>query len=104
MYYSELIQIIDEILNGKIDRKNIGKYLIETFDYERIYDSDDELLTNAFFTLTHYASGEEEINKTEWTYLMDCLMGKSEFSIEKRYVTTYPYKDNYLDSYMICRQ
>lgn len=92
VYYNELIQIIDEILKDKIDKKGIGKYLSETFDYEKIYDSDDELLTDAFFTLTHYASGEEEINKTEWTYLMDCLLGKSEYSLEKKLVITYPWK------------
>ena len=60
--------------------------------YKRqIYDSDEELITDAFFTLKHYASGEEEVSKDEWMYFLECLAGKREYNMEaKMSITTKP--------------
>ena len=67
------------------------EYLIDMFDCEKIYDSDDEMVTDAFFTLKHYASGEEDISKEEWLYFWDCLSGKCEYSVkEKMRITAKP--------------
>ena len=40
-----------------------------------LYDSDEELITDAFFTLKHYVSGDEEVSKDEWMYFLECLAG-----------------------------
>ncbi len=84
MYYKELSILIEKILYGKIEKESIEEYLIDSFDYEAIYNSDDILLTDTFFTLIHYASGEERINNTEWVYLNDCLLGKRKYSIDEK--------------------
>ena len=41
MYYNEFIQIIEKILNDKIAKKNLDKYLIYPFDIEKTSESDD---------------------------------------------------------------
>lgn len=44
-----------------------------------------------FFTLKHYASGEEEVSKDEWMYFLECLAGKREYNMEaKMSITTKP--------------
>ena len=74
-----------------IDKNVLMEYLIDDFDCEKIYDSDEELITDAFFTLKHYASGEEEVSKDEWMYFLECLTGKREYNMEaKMSITTKP--------------
>ena len=91
MYYNEFIQIIEKILTEKITKNNLEEYLIYSFDSDKIYESDDVLLTDVFFTLKHYGSGEEIISKNEWIYLKKCLLGECEYSIdEKMRITTKP--------------
>ena len=49
------------------------------------------LLTDVFFSLKHYASGEEIISKNEWIFLKKCLLGECEYSVdEKMRITTKP--------------
>ncbi|SFU74666.1 hypothetical protein [Butyrivibrio sp. M55] len=84
MYYDELVQLIEKVLNGDFEKKVLEQYMEETFDFEKIYDSDDELLTDVFFTLKHYLSGEEEVNKKEWLYLKKCLLGRCGYSMEEK--------------------
>ena len=87
MYHNEMEKIIEKVVKGDID-KNV---LMEYFDCEKIYDSDEELITDAFFTLKHYASGEEEVSKDEWMYFLECLAGKREYNMEtKMCITTKP--------------
>ena len=89
MYYNEFIMIIKEILKGSFENSRLLDSLMDMFDCEKIYDSDDELITDVFFTLKHYASGEEDVQKEEWIYFLDCLLGKCEYSIkEKMRITT----------------
>lgn len=91
MYYNEFKMIIEKILKGDFDKKLLGEYLIDTFDCEKIYDSDDIMVTDAFFSLKHYLSGEEDIRKEEWLYFLDCLSGKCEYSIERKmHIKTKP--------------
>ena len=91
MYYNEFIKIINKILSENINKKNLTEYLIDSFDCEKIYESDDALLTDVFFSLKHYASGEEEIGKDEWLFFIECLLGEREYSIdEKMRITTMP--------------
>ncbi len=91
MYHNEIKKIIEKILKGEMDKYVLMEYLINNFDCEKIYDSDEELITDAYFTLKHYASGEEDVPENEWMYFLECLAGRSEYSIEgKMCITTKP--------------
>ena len=92
MYYDELKMIIEKVVKYNIKKDILMEYIINTFDCKKIYDSDDQLVTDAYFTLKHYAIGEESIDKKEWLYFLDCLTGRCEYNIEeKRKITTMPY-------------
>ena len=87
----QMEKIIEKVVKGDIDKNVLMEYLIDYFDCEKIYDSDEELITDAFFTLKHYASGEEEVSKDEWMYFLECLAGKREYNMEaKMSITTKP--------------
>lgn len=88
MYHNEMEKIIEKVVKGDIDKNVLMEYLIDDFDCEKIYDSDEELITDAFFTLKHYASGEEEVSKDEWLYFLECLAGKREYNMEAKMSTT----------------
>ena len=91
MYHNEMEKIIEKVVKGDIDKNVLMEYLIDDFDCEKIYDSDEELITDAFFTLKHYASGEEEVSKDEWMYFLEFLAGKREYNMEaKMSITTKP--------------
>lgn len=83
-YYNEFKIIIEKILKGNFEKNLLIEYLIDMFDCEKIYDSDDEMATDVFLTLKHYASGEEDVSKEEWLYFLDCLTGKCEYSVEEK--------------------
>lgn len=92
MYHNEIKKIIEGVVKGDIDKCVLMEYL-EDFDCEKIYDSDEELITDAFFTLKHYASGEEDISKDEWLYFLECLAGKREYNMETKVsITTKPHR------------
>ena len=84
MYYNELVQIIEKILSGDYEKQVLELYMEEIFDFGKIYDSDDELLTDVFFTIKHYLCGEDEVTKKEWLYLENCLLGKGTYSMEEK--------------------
>ena len=87
----QMEKIIEKVVKGDIDKNVLMEYLIDDFDCEKIYDSDEELITDAFFTLKHYASGEEEVSKDEWMYFLECLAGEREYNMEaKMSITTKP--------------
>ena len=66
MYHNEIKRIIEKILKGEVDKYVLMEYLTNNFDCEKIYDSDEELVTDAYFTLKHYASGEEDVAENEF--------------------------------------
>lgn len=84
MYHNKFIQIIEKILKENLKKNLLSEYLIDMFDCEKIYDSDDELVTDVFLTLKHYASGEEDVSKEEWIFFLNCLLGKCEYSLEEK--------------------
>jgi hypothetical protein len=53
-------------------------------DCEKIYDSNEEVVTDAFFALKHYASGEEDVGEDEWLYFLECLTGRREYNMEEK--------------------
>jgi hypothetical protein len=84
MYYNEFKEVLQLILQGTIDKNEILNYLIEKIDCELIYNTDDRLLSDIYFSLKHYATGEEMISKEEWMYFMDCLEGKRKFNFDEK--------------------
>lgn len=94
MYYNDFKNIIEKVLMENISGRLLMDLIIDTFDCELIYDSQDILLTDIYFTLKHYASGEEMIGKQEWEYFMECLDGRRIYNIlEKMSITTKSIKD-----------
>ena len=91
MYNIEFETLIKKIVDKKLEKDKILEYLMDVVECDKIYDSDDEMVTDIYFTLKHYASGEEEISKEEWQYFLDCLSGKCEYNMEEKiYTTTKP--------------
>lgn len=84
MYHNEIKKIMEKLVKGDIDKYVLMEYLINNFDCEKIYDSDEEMITDAFFTLKHYASGEEDVSEGEWLYFLECLEGRREYNIEEK--------------------
>ena len=78
-------------MSENIDKNYLEEYLNDSLDCEKIYESDDALLTDVFFSLKHYASGEEEIGENEWLFFMECLLGERKYNLdEKMHITTKP--------------
>ena len=48
MYHNEIKRIIEKILKGEVDKYVLMEYLINNFDCEKIYDSDEELVADAY--------------------------------------------------------
>ena len=46
-------KIIEKVVKGDIDKNVLMEYLIDDFDCEKIYDSDEELITDAFFKINY---------------------------------------------------
>ena len=91
MYNIEFETLIKKIVDKKLEKDKILEYLMDVVECDKIYDSDDEMVTDIYFTLKHYANGEEEISKEEWQYFLDCLSGKCEYNMEEKiYTTTKP--------------
>ena len=58
--------------------------LAKSVDCTKIYESEDRLAADAYFSLLHYAAGEEEIPPAEWEYFLDCLNGDREYRLEDK--------------------
>ena len=49
-----------------------------------IYATDDLLVTDSYFSLLHYATGEEMVTDVEWKYFLDCLIGNRVYSLDEK--------------------
>lgn len=49
-----------------------------------IYASDDMLVTNSYFSLLHYVSGEEMVTDDEWKYFLECLNGDRNYGLDDK--------------------
>jgi len=75
--------MIAEILAGGADMRALREEL-HKIDVEEIYEGDNILHSDAYFTLAHYINGEEEIREIEWAYLFMCLNGEEKFSLDTK--------------------
>lgn len=78
-------EILEKIVKNEINKSILRKYLINNFDYEKIYDCNEMIITDVFFSLKHYAEEEENIEQAEWIYLLECLEGKRTYNLEEKY-------------------
>lgn len=42
------------------------------------------LLVDIYFSLKHFASGEEKLKNKEWIYFLECLGGKQKYLLEDK--------------------
>ena len=91
MYYHELERIIQKVLEGVIGKEQLMEFLMDTFDCEKICDSNDLLVSDAYFCLMHYASGEENIVAEEWKYFLECFQGIRKYNMNEKNRIIAPY-------------
>ena len=46
------------------------------------------LVTDSYFSLLHFATGEEMVTDAEWKYLLDCLNGNRIYSLDEKLIMT----------------
>lgn len=83
-YYNELYELLKAIKMKKITRDKLNDYLLSSIDCEYIYEIEDTLLSDIYFTLKHYALHEEDITKKEVDYFLECLEGKRVHSFDDK--------------------
>ena len=84
MIYEELKQIIRSVLQQGLSGQQLMEALIANVNPTEIYASDDMLVTDSYFSLLHFATGEEMVTDTEWKYLLDCLNGNRIYSLDEK--------------------
>ena len=84
MFYEELKQIIESVLQQGLSGQPLMKVLTANVNPAEIYASDDMLVTDSFFSLLHYATGEEMVTDAEWKYFLDCLNGNRVYSLDEK--------------------
>ena len=75
MFYEELKHIIRSVLEQGLGGQSLMEVLTANINPTEIYASDDMLVTDSYFSLLHYAIGEEIVTDAEWKYFLDCLNG-----------------------------
>ena len=84
MYYEELKQIIRSVLQQGLSGQSLTEALTANVKPTEIYASDDMLVTDSYFSLLHYATGEEMVTDAEWKYFLDCLNGNRFYNLEEK--------------------
>ena len=90
-YRTALKAIIERLLNVSLTRNKLWDEMLYSFDGEVICDAGDLLISDAYFTLMHFANGEEHIVRQEWEYFLECLNGIRTYSMEEKLKITAPY-------------
>jgi len=84
MYRERFFELLNLLINEEIERCDLLERILDEFECEKIYDSDDEFVSDIYLTLKHYADGEEDVDIKEWIYFLDCLKGQCEYSLEEK--------------------
>ena len=84
MFYEELKQIIGSVLQQGLSGQPLMEALTANVNPEEIYASDDMLVTDSYFSLLHFATGEEMVTDAEWKYLLDWLNGNRIYSLNEK--------------------
>ena len=64
--------------------KRIMEALTANVNPTEIYASDDMLVMDSYFSLLHFATGEEMVTDAEWKYFLDCLNGNRVYNLEEK--------------------
>ncbi|MBQ6487807.1 MAG: hypothetical protein IJI75_01145 [Solobacterium sp.] len=84
MIYEELKQIISSVLEQGLSGQSLMEALTANVNPTEIYALDDMLLSDSYFSLFHYATGEEMLTDAEWKYFLDCLNGNRFYSLDEK--------------------
>jgi hypothetical protein len=84
MFYEEFKRLISAVLRQGLRGEALADALAKSVDCTKIYESEDRLAADAYFSLLHYAAGEEEIPPAEWEYFLDYLNGDREYNLEDK--------------------
>lgn len=84
MLYEELKQIIGSVLQQGLSGQSLMEALTANVSPMEIYSSHDMLVTDSYFSLLHYATGEEMVTDAEWKYFLDCLNGNRVYSLDEK--------------------
>ena len=84
MFYEELKQIISFVLQQGLSGQSLIEALTANVNPTEIYASDDMLVTDSYFSLLHYAIGEEIVTDAEWKYFLDCLNGNRVYNLDEK--------------------
>ena len=84
MIYEELKQIIRSVLQQGLSGQQLMEALIANVNPTEIYASEDMLVTDSYFSLLHYATGEEMLTDAEWKYFLDCLNGNRVYNLDEK--------------------
>jgi hypothetical protein len=84
MFYEELKQIIRSVLQQGLSGQSLMEELTVNVNPTEIYASDDMLITDSYFSLLHYATGEEMVTDAEWKYFLDCLNGNRVYNLDEK--------------------
>ena len=84
MFHEELKQIIRSVLQQSLSGQSLMEVLTANVDPTIIYGSDDMLVTDSYFSLLHYATGEEMLTDAEWKYFLDCLNGNRVYNLDEK--------------------
>ena len=66
MFHEELKQIIRSVLQQGLSGQSLMEVLTANVDPTEIYASDDMLVTDSYFSLSHYAIGEEIVTEVQF--------------------------------------
>ena len=84
MFHEELKQIIRSVLQQGLSGQALMDALTADVNPTEIYASDDMLVTDSYFSLLHFATGEEMVTDAEWKYFLDCLNGNRVYNLEEK--------------------
>ena len=84
MFHEELKQIIESVMEKGLSGKALTTVLTANINPAEIYESDDMLVTDAYFSLLHHAAGEETVTDAEWNYFLECLNGDRDYSLDEK--------------------
>ncbi len=79
LYQEEFKDILRAIIKDGLLGRELSDTVIRSIKPTEIYASDDRLITDLYFTVMHFAGGEEHISTAEWLYYLQCLEGKRKY-------------------------
>ena len=90
MIYEVLKQIIESVMEQGLSGPVLMAALTANINSSEIYESDDMLVTDSYFSLLHYATGEEMVSDAEWEYFLACLNGDRDYSLDEKLLMIDP--------------